>query len=112
MEPMTPERAAVEARRALLRQQTQLLALQLPWLSNPDTIPANALASGPDTADLPELCTPRRPQLCTPHGSFEDCAREAEVLSSLPPLRSQGLGSDLVVLGPSRDKCRYLGSSR
>jgi hypothetical protein len=51
-----PEKAEVSAKRALLRQQTQLLGEQLTWLSDPSKIPAEALGSSAKYGDLPEQC--------------------------------------------------------
>lgn len=45
------EEDAISARRALLRQQTELLGGVLPWLSDPDLIPASAAGAGPVEGD-------------------------------------------------------------
>lgn len=51
-----PERAEVSARRALLRQQTELLGEELPWLSEPSKVPAEAVRSAVECDDLTEQC--------------------------------------------------------
>lgn len=51
-----PERVEVSARQALLRQQTELLGGELPWLSDPNQIPAEALGASIASDDLTEQC--------------------------------------------------------
>jgi hypothetical protein len=51
-----PERTELSAKRALLTQQTELLGGELPWLSDPSKIPAEALAYSAECDDLPEQC--------------------------------------------------------
>jgi hypothetical protein len=48
--------SAIHAKRALLRQQTQLLGNELSWLREPDSIPREALGSSADSGALPAQC--------------------------------------------------------
>jgi hypothetical protein len=47
----------LNAKRALLRQQTQLLGEKLPWLSDPRKIPVEALGDSDESSDLPYQCS-------------------------------------------------------
>ena len=49
--PDLDDRAAIDARRALLRQQTQLVGEELPWLVDPDRVPADAIGSSADLSE-------------------------------------------------------------
>jgi hypothetical protein len=56
MNPSSLLPSAIHAKRALLRQQTQLLGNELPWLGDPDCIPIEALGSSAHSGDLPDQC--------------------------------------------------------
>jgi hypothetical protein len=49
-------RAALGAKRALLRQQTELLGQDLPWLSVPNRIPDEAIGPAGESRDIPYQC--------------------------------------------------------
>ena len=51
-----PERPEVAAKRALLREQTRFLGEELPWLSDPNSIPAEAAQPSGAYDDLYERC--------------------------------------------------------
>jgi hypothetical protein len=50
--PQAREEAAVNAKRALLREQVRLLGHELPWLSDPSRIPTEAVKSSADKPDV------------------------------------------------------------
>src|SRR5689334_10692561 len=50
-----PDASELNAKRALLKQQTELLGAELPWLSDPSRIPAEALGPA-QSDDLAEQC--------------------------------------------------------
>jgi hypothetical protein len=54
--PQSPEEAVISAKRALLRQQIQLLGEELAWLADPGLIPAAALNSAAECGDLSDQC--------------------------------------------------------
>ncbi|CAD6556834.1 hypothetical protein LMG28727_06207 [Paraburkholderia kirstenboschensis] len=54
--PLSPEWAAIAAKRALLREQTELLGQELDWLSDPGRIPLDALGPATKHGDVPSRC--------------------------------------------------------
>lgn len=54
--PLTPEEAARRARRALLKQQTELIGDEVAWLFDPGQVPSSALGVATASGDLPSLC--------------------------------------------------------